>query len=88
MADWKTEIARCYNLPITVKLQLHIFGDTSEKAYGAVAYLRTPVDPIEVSFVMAKGPSFCARETGDTPKIGTKGCSSCYSAIQINHTRN
>ena len=44
-----------YNASITSKLQLHVFGDASEKAYGAVAYLRTCTEPCEVSFVAAKG---------------------------------
>ena len=48
-------LPRCYNVSITSKLQLHIFGDASEKAYGAVAYLRTCTEPCEVSFVVAKG---------------------------------
>ena len=49
------KLERCYNLPISSKLQLHIFGDASEGAYGAVAYLRTSTEPINVSFVTAKG---------------------------------
>ena len=49
------KLNRCYNLPISSKIQLHIFGDASETAYGAVAYLRTCTEPPDVSFVTAKG---------------------------------
>ncbi|XP_066927415.1 uncharacterized protein [Clytia hemisphaerica] len=49
------KLERCYNIPISSKIQLHIFGDASENAYGAVAYLRTTTEPINVSFVSAKG---------------------------------
>ncbi|XP_066928372.1 uncharacterized protein [Clytia hemisphaerica] len=49
------KLERCYNIPISSKIQLHIFDDASENAYGAVAYLRTTTEPISVSFVLAKG---------------------------------
>ena len=49
------QIDRCYNITISSKLQLHIFGDASESAYGAVAYIRTTTEPISVSFISAKG---------------------------------
>ena len=49
------KLERCYNIPISSKIQLHVFGDASEKGYGAVAYLRTTTEPIKVSFVSAKG---------------------------------
>ena len=48
-------LPRCYKVSITSKLQLHVFGDASEKGYGAVAYLRTCTESCEVSFVAAKG---------------------------------
>ncbi|XP_066931163.1 uncharacterized protein [Clytia hemisphaerica] len=49
------KLERCYNIPISFKIQQHIFGDASENAYGAVAYLRTTTEPINISFVSAKG---------------------------------
>ena len=48
-------LPRCYKVSITSKLQLHVFGDASEKGCGAVAYLRTCTESCEVSFVAAKG---------------------------------
>ena len=42
--------------PQTASRQLHIFCDTSERIYGAVAYLRTEDEnhTIHTSFVMAR----------------------------------
>ena len=48
-------LPRCYKVSITSKLQLHVFGDASEKSCGAVTYLRTCTESCKVSFVAAKG---------------------------------
>ena len=49
------KINRCYSSTICSKLQLHIFGYASEKATGAVAYLKICTEPVEISLVMSKG---------------------------------
>ncbi|CAI2329721.1 unnamed protein product [Caenorhabditis sp. 36 PRJEB53466] len=66
--EWYSIQAGMNGLPITInrkyfetslgpddKLELHLFGDASESAYGSVAYLRR-IGPhgIEIAFVMAK----------------------------------
>jgi hypothetical protein len=63
--EWLTElqqiqsfsIPRCYsqNFSTSEDVQLHIFGDGSEEAFGAVAYFRiAKYGKVDTSFVMAK----------------------------------
>ena len=52
------ELPRCLysNAPQDVRVELHVFGDASEKGFAAVCYVRyaLPDGRIEVAFVMSK----------------------------------
>lgn len=53
-----TCMPRCYTTPETQDgtVQLHVFGDASERAYGAVAYLRfySAGHEVQTAFAMAR----------------------------------